>query len=352
MPLWDTETLLGRPPCRAAAGEAEEWLKGKTVLITGGGGSIGSELCRQAAALSPRRIVVLEISENNAVAVCRSTAEEFPQAVITAAIASVRDADAVKRVFDRYRPQIVLHTAAHKHVPLMEDAPAEAVKNNVFGTRNVLGAAAACGVQQFILISTDKAVRPVCVMGQTKYLCELLCRAWDGTNQMRCSTVRFGNVLGSSGSVLPLFERQIERGGPVTVTDPDVTRYFMTIPEAASLVLRAGARARGMEAFALSMGEPIRIETLARRLISLSGRETAVQYTGLRPGEKLEEEPLVLPGTPCGEIICEPQKPVSRKKLEACLRPLRRAAARGDDKRCRELLSAVCTEALRRSGES
>ena len=296
------EDLLGREPVVVDANEVRSYIEGRTMLVTGGGGSIGSELCRQIARENPRQLVIVDIYENNAYAIQQELRRTNPELDLVVLIGSVRDFERVNSVFVTYKPDVVFHAAAHKHVPLMEDSPREAVKNNVFGTLNCARAAVENGVQRFVLISTDKAVNPTNVMGATKRLCEMIIQAMERRARRvgkptTFSAVRFGNVLGSNGSVVPLFEKQIERGGPVTVTHPDITRYFMTIPEAVSLVLQSACYAKGGEIFVLDMGEPMRIDDMARNLIRLSGYEPdvdiAIEYTGLRPGEKLYEERLM-----------------------------------------------------------
>jgi len=293
----DIEDLLGRDIVKINTDEIAGYIKGKTVLITGGGGSIGSELCRQAAALEPKQLIVFDIYENNAYTLQMELKRTHPELKLTVLIGSVRDYGRVSRIFEKYKPDLVCHAAAHKHVPLMEDSPFEAIKNNVFGTYNVAKAAALSGTGRFILISTDKAVNPTNVMGASKRICEMIVQMWNEASYTEYVAVRFGNVLGSAGSVIPLFRQQIRDGGPVTVTDKNVIRYFMTIPEAAQLIFQAGAYAKGGEIFVLDMGEPVRIDDLARNMIRLSGFEPDVDipivYTGLRPGEKLFEELLL-----------------------------------------------------------
>lgn len=266
-------------------------------MVTGGGGSIGSELCRQIAANKPKQLIIVDIYENNAYDIQLELKHNYPELNLETLIASVRNEVKVNKLFEIYHPDIVYHAAAHKHVPLMEDSPNEAIKNNVFGTLNVARAADKYNAQKFILISTDKAVNPTNVMGATKRLCEMIVQTYNKRSQTEYVAVRFGNVLGSNGSVIPIFKRQIKEGGPVTVTHPDIIRYFMTIPEAVSLVLQAGAYAKGGEIFILDMGEPVRIADMAKNLIKLSGYEPDVdikiEYTGLRPGEKLYEELLM-----------------------------------------------------------
>jgi len=323
------EDLLGREPIRTDMREVYDFINGKTVLVTGGGGSIGSELCRQIAAHSPKQLIILDIYENSAYSIQLELREKYPDLNLETIIGSVRDSRRMFEVFETYRPQVVYHAAAHKHVPLMEDSPCEAIKNNAIGTYKTAYAAMVHGCERFVLISTDKAVNPTNVMGASKRLCEMIIQSFDmkikagkaheipqlfthdgtenadkdGTGRVfrdvktEFVAVRFGNVLGSNGSVIPIFKRQIEKGGPVTVTHPDIVRYFMTIPEAVSLVMLAGVYAKGGEIFVLDMGSPMKIDTLARNLIKLSGFKPDVDikivYTGLRPGEKLYEEKLM-----------------------------------------------------------
>ena len=291
------EDLLGRTQVNTDNSAMAPKVEGKTVLVTGGGGSIGSELCRQLAALRPGKLIIFDIYENNAYDIQMELKRTHPELDLLVLIGSVRDEQRVRSIFDRYRPAVVCHAAAHKHVPLMEDSPAESIKNNVFGTYKVAKAACDFGTELFILISTDKAVNPTNVMGASKRLCEMIVQSMNGRGKTNYIAVRFGNVLGSNGSVIPLFKKQIAEGGPVTVTDKRVTRFFMTIPEAVSLILQAGAYAKGGEVFVLDMGAPVRIDDMARKMIRLSGFEPDVDikivYTGLRPGEKLYEELLL-----------------------------------------------------------
>lgn len=291
------EDLLGRDPIEVNVDEIIEYVKGKVVLVTGGGGSIGSELCRQIAGHNPRQLVILDIYENSVYEIQQELKRDYPDLDMVVLIASVRNTARVDEIFKTYRPDIVYHAAAHKHVPLMEDSPNEAIKNNVFGTLKVATAANKYGAQKFVLISTDKAVNPTNVMGASKRICEMIIQNLNRKSQTEYVAVRFGNVLGSNGSVIPLFKKQIEQGGPVTVTSPDIIRYFMTIPEAVSLVLQAGAYARGGEIFVLDMGEPMKIVDLAKNLIKLSGyrvdEDIKIEYIGLRPGEKMYEELLM-----------------------------------------------------------
>lgn len=293
----EIEDLLGREPIRLQMDSIMAYVSGKTVLVTGGGGSIGSELCRQIAANQPKKLIIVDIYENNAYDIQQELKRDYPQLDLEVLIASVRNTHRVNMIFETYRPDIVYHAAAHKHVPLMEDSPNEAIKNNVFGTYKVAQAASKYGVKRFVLISTDKAVNPTNIMGASKRICEMIIQTMNNRSETEFVAVRFGNVLGSNGSVIPLFKKQIEKGGPVTVTDPNIIRYFMTIPEAVSLVLQAGALAKGGEIFVLDMGEPVKILDLAVNLIRLSGykpyEEIAIEFTGLRPGEKLYEELLM-----------------------------------------------------------
>ena len=293
----DIEDLLGRDIVKIDLNEVAGYIKDKVVLVTGGGGSIGSELCRQAATQKTKTLIIFDIYENNAYELQMELRRQHPELDLVVLIGSVRDKGRVDYVFDKYRPDIVCHAAAHKHVPLMEDSPLEAIKNNVFGTYNVAEAADRYGARRMILVSTDKAVNPTNVMGASKRICEMVVQMWNGRSKTEYVAVRFGNVLGSAGSVIPLFRRQIKEGGPVTVTDKNVIRYFMTIPEAVQLIFQAGAYAKGGEIFVLDMGEPVRIDDLARNMIRLSGLEPdldiPIVYTGLRPGEKLYEELLL-----------------------------------------------------------
>ena len=321
----EIEDLLGREPIKADMNEVFEFINDKVVLVTGGGGSIGSELCRQIAAHHPKQLIILDIYENNAYDIQLELREKHPELNLLVLIGSVRDSRKVYEIFEDYHPQIVYHAAAHKHVPLMEDSPCEAIKNNAIGTYKTAYAAMIHGCERFVLISTDKAVNPTNIMGASKRLCEMIIQSFDAKikegkaneipqlfthegeypavdlnpEEIRTEfvAVRFGNVLGSNGSVIPIFKKQIENGGPVTVTHPDIIRYFMTIPEAVSLVMLAGTYAHGGEIFVLDMGTPVKIDTLARNLIKLSGFKPDVDikiaYTGLRPGEKLYEEKLM-----------------------------------------------------------
>ncbi|MGY3724070.1 NDP-sugar epimerase, includes UDP-GlcNAc-inverting 4,6-dehydratase FlaA1 and capsular polysaccharide biosynthesis protein EpsC [Granulicatella balaenopterae] len=293
----DIEDLLGREPIELDRTVIEKQLRGKRVLVTGAGGSIGSEICRQIATVRPTELIILGHGENSIYLLNNELLEKYSQHFkITPVIADVQDRDRIFEIMEKYRPDVVYHAAAHKHVPLMEGNPREAVKNNILGTRNVAEAASAAKVKAFVMISTDKAVNPPNIMGATKRLCEMIVQDMGAKSQdTKFVAVRFGNVLGSRGSVIPLFKKQIEQGGPVTVTHPDIVRYFMTIPEAAQLVIQAGALARGGEIFVLDMGKPVKIVDLAKNLIRLSGYnedDIEIKYTGLRPGEKMYEELL------------------------------------------------------------
>ena len=293
----EVEDLLGREPIQVDLDSILGYVKDKTILVTGGGGSIGSELCRQIATHSPKQLIVIDIYENSVYDVQQELKVSHPDLDLVVLIASVRNTNRMNWIFDHYKPDIVYHAAAHKHVPLMEDSPNEAIKNNVFGTFKVAQAAAMSGVKRFVMISTDKAVNPTNIMGASKRICEMIIQTFNKHYDTEFVAVRFGNVLGSNGSVIPLFKKQIAEGGPVTVTHPDIIRYFMTIPEAVSLVLQAGAYAKGGEIFVLDMGSPVKILDLAKNLIRLSGykvgEDIKIEFTGLRPGEKLFEELLM-----------------------------------------------------------
>lgn len=293
----EIEDLLGREPIKINIEEIIGYVSGKVVMVTGGGGSIGSELCRQIAAHKPKQLIIVDIYENSAYEIQQELKRKYPKLDLQVLIASVRNTKRMDDIFKVYCPNIVYHAAAHKHVPLMEDSPNEAIKNNVFGTYKTAQAADKYGVEKFVLISTDKAVNPTNIMGASKRICEMIIQMMNENSKTNFVAVRFGNVLGSNGSVIPLFKKQIAEGGPVTVTHPDIIRYFMTIPEAVSLVLQAGAYAKGGEIFVLDMGEPMKIVDLAKNLIKLSGYKVGddieIEFTGLRPGEKMYEELLM-----------------------------------------------------------
>lgn len=293
----EIEDLLGREPIQINIDEVLGYVSDKVVLVTGGGGSIGSELCRQIARHNPKQLIIVDIYENNAYEIQQELIRRHPELDLVVLIASVRNTKRINSIFEKYRPNIVYHAAAHKHVPLMENSPNEAIKNNVMGTYKTAMAADKYGVDKFVLISTDKAVNPTNIMGASKRICEMIVQMMNQQSNTNFVAVRFGNVLGSNGSVIPLFKQQIAEGGPVTVTDPNIIRYFMTIPEAVSLVLQAGAYAKGGEIFVLDMGEPVKILDLATNLIKLSGyrpgEDIEIKFTGLRPGEKMYEELLM-----------------------------------------------------------
>lgn len=293
----EIEDLLGREPIKINIDDIIGYVSGKVVMVTGGGGSIGSELCRQIAGHNPKQLIIVDIYENNAYEIQQELMRKYPELNLKVLIASVRNTNRMDKIFETYRPEIVYHAAAHKHVPLMEESPNEAIKNNVFGTYKTAKAADKYGVKKFVLISTDKAVNPTNIMGASKRICEMIIQMMNEKSATNFVAVRFGNVLGSNGSVIPLFKKQIAEGGPVTVTHPDIIRYFMTIPEAVSLVLQAGAYAKGGEIFVLDMGEPMKIVDLATSLIKLSGykvgEDIEIKFTGLRPGEKMYEELLM-----------------------------------------------------------
>ena len=293
----EIEDLLGREPIKIDVDKVAGYVSGKVVLVTGGGGSIGSELCRQLAAHNPKQLIIVDIYENNAYDIQQELKRKYPNLNLEVLIGSVRNTGRINQIFEQYRPQYVFHAAAHKHVPLMEDSPGEAIKNNVFGTYKTAKAADKYGVERFVLVSTDKAVNPTNIMGASKRMCEMIVQMMNTESKTEFVAVRFGNVLGSNGSVIPLFKKQIAEGGPVTVTDPNIIRYFMTIPEAVSLILEAGAFAKGGEIFVLDMGKPVKILDLAENLIKLSGyrvgEDIEIKFTGLRPGEKMYEELLM-----------------------------------------------------------
>ena len=343
---FDIEDLLFRKPIYTLNQRTAAYYVGKTVLITGGGGSIGSELCRQIAKLGPRQLIVLDIYENCAYDIQQELKIAYPQLDLKVEIVSITNKVGVARVFQKYHPQIVIHAAAHKHVPLMENNCIEAVENNVFGTLNVVQCCEEFGTERFMMVSTDKAVNPTNVMGATKRLCEMIVQAHSIDGRVKYSATRFGNVLGSAGSVIPLFKRQIAAGGPITLTDRRISRYFMTIPEASQLVLTSGAMARNGELFVLDMGKPVYILDLAENMIRLSGAQgIKIVETGLRPGEKLCEELLVkteeLDRTDNELIFIERDTPVTMQELEEKLTLLRQAIATDDDEAVRRAMKAA-----------
>ena len=343
--------FLSRDEIQLDTAQISGYLEDKVVLVTGGGGSIGSELCRQIAGYRPARLVLLDIAENTTYELQNDLlhryGHDFPLSI---EIASVRDRERLDQIFEKYRPQVVFHAAAHKHVPLMEACPCEAVKNNVLGTYNTASAASRCGAEKFVLISTDKAVNPTNVMGATKYLCEQVLQGLRHGSKTEFAAVRFGNVLGSSGSVIPLFKKQIAYGGPVTITDRRIVRYFMTIAEAVQLVLEAGSFARSGEVFVLDMGQPVYIRELAEKMICLSGLtpgvDIEIQEIGLRPGEKLYEELLIsdknLHRTENAKIFVEQRPEVGRNSMKEKLDRLRAAAESNDAERMVALLHEIC----------
>ena len=379
----EVEDLLGREPVKVNESEIYGFIDGKVVLVTGGGGSIGSELCRQIAKNNPKQLVIFDIYENNAYSIQNELKDTYPNLNLEVIIGSVRDSRRINQVFKKYKPDVVYHAAAHKHVPLMEDSPCETIKNNAIGTYKTAYAAMMNNCKRFVLISTDKAVNPTNIMGASKRLCEMIIQSFDRkirdgkaeelpsihfhsededgkigeitSNQMEFATefvaVRFGNVLGSNGSVIPRFKEQIAKGGPVTVTHPDIIRYFMTISEAVSLVLQAGIYADGGEIFVLDMGSPVKIDTLARNLIKLSGYkpdvDIKISYTGLRPGEKLYEEKLMseegLRTTPNHLIHIGRPIPFDIDEFLKQLDVLMDAAYAGKDEEIRDLVSQVVT---------
>ena len=344
----EVEDLLGREPVQVDIGSIIGYVSGKVVLVTGGGGSIGSELCRQIAGHKPKQLVIVDIYENNAYDIQQELRKKHPDLNLVVLIASVRNTNRINWIFEHYRPDIVYHAAAHKHVPLMEASPCEAIKNNVFGTWKTATAAAMNGTERFVMISTDKAVNPTNIMGASKRICEMIIQTFNKHYETNFVAVRFGNVLGSNGSVIPLFKKQIAEGGPVTVTDPNIIRYFMTIPEAVSLVLQAGAYARGGEIFVLDMGEPVRILDLAENLIKLSGykvgEDIKIEFTGLRPGEKLYEEMLMseegMRETANRQIRIGRPIELDEMRFFSQLHELK-AAANAESPRIRELVQAI-----------
>jgi FlaA1/EpsC-like NDP-sugar epimerase len=346
------EDLLGRDPVVLDARAISDFLRGKRVLVTGGGGSIGAELCRQISRHDPALLAIMDNSEYNLYSVDQELSVLAPSLVFTSALGNIQDAEAVETLFTRIKPQVIFHAAAYKHVPIVEDNVAEGIRNNIFGTRVVADAALRHGVECFVLISTDKTVNPTNVMGTTKRVAELYCQALSRDEGTHFITTRFGNVLASNGSVVPLFERQIAAGGPVTVTDPDITRYFMTIHEAASLILQAGAIGRGGEIFVLDMGEPVRIRDLAEKLIQLSGlrpyQDIQIVYTGLRPGEKMHEELFYtreeLQGTTHPKLLLASSVPAPLSAMNADIERLKQAVETGDTDRAKALLRSLVPE--------
>ncbi|MDY3373005.1 MAG: nucleoside-diphosphate sugar epimerase/dehydratase [Terrisporobacter othiniensis] len=345
----EIEDLLGRESVQIRDKEVLRFIKGKKVLVTGAGGSIGSELCRQISSLNPRELILVDIYENNVYELQQELIRKYENLDLKVLIASVRDKNRMEEIFINYQPEIVFHAAAHKHVPLMEDSPCEAIKNNVFGTLNVAELSAKHRVKRFVLISTDKAVNPTNIMGATKRCCEMIVQTLNKSSETEFVAVRFGNVLGSNGSVVPLFKKQIEEGGPVKVTHPEITRFFMTIPEAVSLVLEAGTMARGGEIFVLNMGEPVKILDLAKNLISLSGLEPdldiKIEFTGLRPGEKLYEEILMdeegLRETVKSQIYIGQPIEVDEEGFFDKLRYLNEVAGKNDEEEVRYVVKGI-----------
>ena len=328
----EIEDLLGREPIVLENKNIKNIIKNKVVLVTGGGGSIGSELCRQIIKYNPRKLIIFDIYENNLYDIQMELLSDYPKMNIDAIVGSVRDKNCLNNLFSKFNPDLVFHAAAHKHVPLMERSPLEAIKNNVFGTYNVANVASDYGVSKFVLISTDKAVNPTNIMGASKRLCEMIIQQKNKTSKTDYVAVRFGNVLGSNGSVIPLFKKQIAKGGPVTVTDKEITRFFMTIPEAVQLILQASSYAEGGEIFVLDMGKPVKIYDLAVSLIKLMGyepnKDIMIEITGLRPGEKLYEEILMaeegLTATKHNKIFISKPSDFSEEELEIGLRNLRK----------------------------
>ncbi|MEQ2697379.1 nucleoside-diphosphate sugar epimerase/dehydratase [Hungatella hathewayi] len=347
----EIDDLLGREPIKVNLDEIMGYVKDKVVMVTGGGGSIGSELCRQLAGHGVKRLIIFDMYENNAYEIQQELKRNCPELDLVTLIGSVRNTNRLNSVFETYRPDVVYHAAAHKHVPLMEDSPNEAIKNNVIGTYKTARAAMKYGTKHFVLISTDKAVNPTNIMGASKRLCEMVIQMCNSKSSTEFVAVRFGNVLGSNGSVIPLFKKQIENGGPVTVTDPDIIRYFMTIPEAVSLVLQAGAYAKGGEIFVLNMGEPVKILDMAENLIRLSGyepyKDIDIVFTGLRPGEKMYEELLMaeegLQGTKNSRIFIGKPIEMDYGKFEQQLSELDEAAWK-ETSEMRDLVQKIIPE--------
>lgn len=345
----DVEDLLGREPIKLDFSGISSYIENKVIMVTGGGGSIGSELCRQIARFNPKELIIFDIYENNAYDLQNELLRKYKDLNLKTLIGSVRDRKRLNNIFKEYRPQVVFHAAAHKHVPLMEDSPGEAIKNNVLGTLNTAELASEYGVERFVLISTDKAVNPTNVMGATKRLCEMVIQSIDKESDTEFVAVRFGNVLGSNGSVVPLFKKQIAEGGPVTLTHKDITRYFMTIPEASQLVLQAGAYAKGGEIFVLDMGQPVKIYDLAENLIRLFGyipnEEIEIKVTGLRPGEKLYEELLMdeegLSETPHKKIFIGRPGEFKLEKVKSNINELLDVVKIGNKEKLREKLQEV-----------
>lgn len=345
----NVEDLLGREPIKLDFSGISSYIENKVIIVTGGGGSIGSELCRQIARFNPKELIIFDIYENNAYDLQNELLRKYKNLNLKTLIGSVRDRKRLNSIFKEYRPQVVFHAAAHKHVPLMEDSPGEAIKNNVLGTLNTAELASEYGVERFVLISTDKAVNPTNVMGATKRMCEMVIQSIDKESDTEFVAVRFGNVLGSNGSVVPLFKKQIAEGGPVTLTHKDITRYFMTIPEASQLVLQAGAYAKGGEIFVLDMGEPVKIYDLAENLIRLSGyipnEEIEIKVTGLRPGEKLYEELLMdeegLSETPHKKIFIGKPGEFKLERVKNNINELLDVVKLGNKEKLREKLQEV-----------
>ncbi len=349
------EDLLERDPIVLDNEGISSLVKGKAVMVSGGGGSIGSELCRQIMRFSPERLIILDIYENNAYDIQMELNAQYPGNQPAVLIASVRDRIRLQEIFKEYKPDLVFHAAAHKHVPLMETSPGEAIKNNVFGTYNLAMTAHEFGVEKFVMISTDKAVNPTNIMGASKRLCEMIIQCMEKVSETDFVAVRFGNVLGSNGSVIPLFERQISKGGPVKVTHKDVTRFFMTIPEAAQLVIQAACYAKGGEIFVLDMGKPVKIYDLAENLIRLSGYipnvDIKIEVVGLRPGEKLYEELLMdqegLEGTKHSKIFVGRPMTIEMAELEEKLSLLKEAVDSQDDEKIRDIMEEVVPTYIR-----